>query len=190
LGLPIYGHIVTVLNDEGEEAAINEIGHLVIRADDPGLCLGYRGRSDIWSQTQKNGWYYTKDLAHRDEDGYLWYASRSDDLIKSRAYLISPREVESALMEHRAVLEAGVIGVPDDVIGQRICAYIVPRPGHEPSDELAADITSEVREKIALFKIPKEYVFVDSLPRTATGKLMRRELREQNLLARAARAGA
>jgi acyl-coenzyme A synthetase/AMP-(fatty) acid ligase len=189
LGRPLDGHVVTILNDEGREAEVNEIGHLVIRADDPGLCLGYRGRPDIWSQMQKNGWYYTKDLAHRDEDGYFWYASRSDDLIKSRAYLISPREVESALMEHRAVLEAGVIGVPDDVIGQRICAYILPRQGHAPSDALAADIAGEVREKIALFKIPKEFVFVESLPRTATGKLMRRELREQHLRDRAAGAG-
>jgi acyl-coenzyme A synthetase/AMP-(fatty) acid ligase len=189
LGRPLDGHVVTILNDEGREAEVNEIGHLVIRADDPGLCLGYRGRPDIWSQMQKDGWYYTKDLAHRDEDGYFWYASRSDDLIKSRAYLISPREVESALMEHRAVLEAGVIGVPDDVIGQRICAYILPRQGHAPSDALAADIAGEVREKIALFKIPKEFVFVESLPRTATGKLMRRELREQYLRARAAGAG-
>jgi benzoate-CoA ligase len=186
LGRPLDGHIVTILDDEGREAKVNEIGHLVIRADDPGLTLGYRGRPDIWSQTQKNGWYYTKDLAYRDEDGYLWYASRSDDLIKSRAYLISPREVESALMEHPAVLEAGVIGVPDEVIGQRICAYIIPRPGHEPCDALAADIAGDVRQKIALFKIPKEFVFVDALPRTATGKLMRRELREQNRRARAA----
>jgi acyl-coenzyme A synthetase/AMP-(fatty) acid ligase len=181
LGRPLDGHVVTILNDEGAEAKPHEIGHLVIRADDPGLCLGYRGRPEIWSETQKDGWYYTKDLAYRDEDGYLWYASRSDDLIKSRAYLISPREVESALMEHEAVLEAGVIGVPDEVIGQRICAYIIPRPGHEPSDALAADIIAEVREKIALFKIPKEFVFVDALPRTATGKLMRRELRAKHV---------
>jgi acyl-coenzyme A synthetase/AMP-(fatty) acid ligase len=184
LGRPLDPHVVAILNDDGREAEVNEIGHLVIRADDPGLCLGYRDRPEIWSQTQKNGWYYTKDLAYRDGDGYFWYASRSDDLIKSRAYLISPREVESALMEHRAVLEAGVIGVPDEVIGQRICAYIIPRPGHEPCDALAADIAGEVRNKIALFKIPKEFVFVDSLPRTATGKLMRRELREQSMRSR------
>ena len=183
LGLPLEGHVVTVLNDEGREAKPHEIGHLVIRADDPGLCLGYRGRPEIWSQTQKDGWYYTKDLAYRDEDGYLWYASRSDDLIKSRAYLISPREVESALMEHKAVLEAGVIGVPDEVIGQRVCAYVIPRPGYEGGDDLAADIAAEVREKIALFKIPKEFIFVESLPRTATGKLMRRELRAKHVQA-------
>ena len=177
LGRPLDGHIVRVLNEDGKEAAVNEIGHLVIRADDPGLCLGYRGRPEIWSQTQKDGWYYTKDLAYRDEDGFLWYVSRSDDLIKSRAYLISPREVESALMDHPAVMEAGVIGVPDDMIGQRIVAYVIPRPGHTPSAHLASAITDSVREKIAPFKIPKEMVFVDALPRTATGKLMRRELR-------------
>ena len=177
LGRPLDGHVVRVLDDEGVEAATNEIGHLVIRADDPGLCLGYRGRPDIWIETQKDGWYYTKDLAYRDEDGYLWYVSRSDDLIKSRAYLISPREVESAIMDHPAVMEAGVIGVPDDIIGQKIRAYVIPRPGHLPSDHLATAIADGVREKIALFKIPKEIVFVESLPRTATGKLMRRELR-------------
>jgi acyl-coenzyme A synthetase/AMP-(fatty) acid ligase len=177
LGRPLDGHSVAVLNDEGREAEVNEIGHLVIRADDPGLCLGYRGRPDIWNQTQKDGWYYTKDLAYRDEEGYLWYVSRSDDLIKSRAYLISPREVESAIMDHPAVMEAGVIGVPDDMIGQKVRAYVIPRPGHTPSDVLANAITEGVREKIALFKIPKEIVFVESLPRTATGKLMRRELR-------------
>ena len=177
LGRPLPGHVVKVLNEQGEEAKVNEIGHLVIRADDPGLCLGYRGKADIWGSTQKAGWYYTKDLAYRDEDGYLWYVSRSDDLIKSRAYLISPAEVESAIMEHPAVLEAGVIGVPDDMIGQRIVAYVIPRSGHQPSDSLAKDITEDIRQKIALFKIPKEIVFVAALPRTATGKLMRRELR-------------
>jgi acyl-coenzyme A synthetase/AMP-(fatty) acid ligase len=177
LGLPLPGHVVTVLTDEGREAAPREIGHLVIRSDDPGLCLGYRKRPDIWSQTQKDGWYYTKDLAYRDEDGFLWYVSRSDDLIKSRAYLISPREVESAIMEHPAVLEAGVIGVPDEMIGQRIRAYVILRSGHDASDDLAAAITDQVRQKIAPFKVPKEILFVESLPRTATGKLMRRELR-------------
>jgi acyl-coenzyme A synthetase/AMP-(fatty) acid ligase len=181
LGKPLDGHAVTVLNDDGREAEVNEIGHLVIGADDPGLCLGYRGRPEIWAQTQKDGWYYTKDLAYRDEEGYLWYVSRSDDLIKSRAYLISPREVESAIMDHPAVMEAGVIGVPDDIIGQRIRAYVIPRPGHQPSESLASAITDGVREKIALFKIPKEIIFVESLPRTATGKLMRRELRAQAL---------
>lgn len=186
LGRPLPGHDVTILTDDGREAGAGEIGHLVIRADDPGLCLGYRGKPEIWSQAQRDGWYYTKDLAYRDEDNFFWYVSRSDDLIKSRAYLISPREVECAVMEHPAVLEAGVIGVPDAIIGQRIRAHVILRTNHQASDVLAADITRSVREKIALFKVPKEIVFVDSLPRTATGKLMRRELREQSVRERSA----
>jgi acetyl-CoA synthetase/medium-chain acyl-CoA synthetase len=178
LGKPLPGHFVTILNDDGKEAGANEVGHLVIRADDPGLSLGYRKKPEIWNQTQRNGWYYTKDLALRDEEGYFWYVSRSDDLIKSRAYLISPREVESALMEHPAVLEAGVIGAPDEMIGQRVKAFVILRPGHQPSEDLKEQLANHVRERIAFFKVPKEIVFVDSLPRTATGKLMRRELRQ------------
>ncbi len=178
LGRPLAGHTVTVLTDDGLDAPPEQIGHLVIRADDPGLCLGYRGRPDLWSATQKDGWYYTKDLAYKDEDGDFWYVSRSDDLIKSRAYLISPREIESALMEHPAVLEAGVIGAPDEMIGQRVKAFLILTAGQTPSDDLAAAITRSVADKIASFKVPKEIVFVDELPRTATGKLMRRELRK------------
>ena len=177
LGRPLPGHTVTVLSDDGTEAPPGEIGHLVIKADDPGLCLGYRARPDLWSATQKDGWYFTKDLAYADEDGYFWYVSRSDDLIKSRAYLISPREIESALMAHPAVLEAGVIGAPDEMIGQRVKAFVILKDGQTPSDDLAAIITRSVGEKIAYFKVPKELVFVDTLPRTATGKLMRRDLR-------------
>ena len=177
LGRPLPGHIVTTLTDDGREAGTGEIGHLVIRSDDLGLCLGYRGQPEIWQRTHRGGWYYTKDLAYQDEEGFFWYVSRSDDLIKSRAYLISPREVESAILEHPAVLEAEVIGVPDEVIGQRVKAFVVLRSGQHPSDTLADEIASQVRKKIAPFKVPKEIVFVEALHRTATGKLMRRELR-------------
>ncbi len=177
LGVPLPGHVVTVLTDEGKEAGTGEIGHLVLRSDDPGLSMGYRGRPEIWQRLHRDGWYYTGDLAYKDEDGFFWYVSRSDDLIKSRAYLISPQEIESAILEHPAVLEAGVIGVPDEMIGQRVVAFVVLRSGHQPSDRLADEITSRVREKIAPYKVPKEITFVESLPRTATGKLMRRELR-------------
>lgn len=179
LGRPLEGHVVKVVNDDGIEADVGEIGHLVIKADDPGLCLGYRARPESWGERLAGDWYYTKDLAYRDEDGFLWYVSRSDDLIKSRAYLISPREVESALLDHPSVLEAGVIGVPDDMIGQRVRAYVILRPDYEASDELAEELTGWVRSKIAHFKVPKDLLFVPSLPRTATGKLRRNELRAQ-----------
>jgi len=177
LGKPLPGHVVAILNEQGQEVAVGEIGHLVIRSDDPGLCLGYRGMGETWGQCHRDGWYYTKDLAYRDEDGFYWYVSRSDDLIKSRAYLISPREVESAIMEHPAVLEAGVIGTPDEQIGQRVTAFVSLKPGHHSNSNLSEEIIRLVRDKIAYFKAPKEIIFVESLPRTATGKLIRHELR-------------
>jgi benzoate-CoA ligase family protein len=178
LGKPLPGHNVSVLNDDGTEAETGDIGHLVIRADDPGLCLGYKNRPGIWQSTIKDGWYYTKDLAYRDDNGLFWYVSRSDDLIKSRAYLISPREVEAAAMEHPAVLEAAVIGAPDPVIGKKVKAFITLKEGFEPSDALSADITRQIATGIAPYKVPKEIEFVTELPKTATGKIMRRELRK------------
>ena len=178
LGKPLPGHHVTILNDEGTETKTGEIGHLVIRADDPGLCLGYKNRPGIWQSTIQNGWYYTKDLAYRDETGLFWYVSRSDDLIKSRAYLISPREVEAAAMEHPAVLEAAVVGLPDEIIGKRVKAFITLKEGFTPSETLAQDITRQISSGIAPYKVPKEIEFVKELPKTATGKIMRRELRK------------
>lgn len=132
----------------------------------------------MWEQRFKGGWFYTGDLAYRDEDGYYWYVSRGDDLIKSRAYLISPGEVEAATMQHPAVLESAVIGVPDKLLGQRVRAYVVLKPGHEPTPALAEEIRERARMVIAPYKIPKDIEFLPELPKTATGKIRRTELRE------------
>ena len=114
-----------------------------------------------------------------DEDGYYWYVSRSDDLIKSRGYMISPREVESALMEHLAVLEAGVVGVSDPVIGQKIHAYVTLKSGVAASPDLAEGLKAHARRVIAPFKTPQEITFVAELPKTLTGKVLRRQLRAE-----------
>jgi acetyl-CoA synthetase len=179
MGKPLPGHVVTILDDSGKEVPPGTVGHLVIRNDDPGLTLGYRRMEERWQALNRDGWFYTGDLAHRDEDGYYWYVSRSDDLIKSRAYLISPKEVEEAAMEHPAVLEAGVVGVPDVEMGQRVKAYITVKAGYPPSESLAEEIIAKVKTVIAPYKAPKEIEFVDELPKTATGKILRRELRTQ-----------
>jgi len=128
LGSPLPGYRVAILDDDGAPRPPGEPGHLVIGNDHPGLTLGYYRDPKRWAAVNRAGWYYTKDFASVDEDGYYWYVSRSDDLIKSRGYLISPKEVESALMEHPAVLEAGVVGVPDPMIGQKVCAYVTLKP--------------------------------------------------------------
>jgi benzoate-CoA ligase family protein len=177
MGQPFPGHVVTVLDDEGREAPSGTVGYLAIRNDNPGLTLGYRKAQERWQQLNRGGWFYTGDLAYRDADGYFWYVSRSDDLIKSRAYLISPKEVEDATMEHPAVLESGVVGVPDPDLGQRVKAYVALKPGHEPSPALAAEIIEKVKAVIAPYKAPREIEFVEALPKTATGKILRRELR-------------
>jgi len=177
MGMPFSGHAVTILDDGGKAVPPGTVGHLVIKNDDPALTLGYRKMEDRWAALNREGWFYTGDLAYKDEEGYYWYVSRSDDLIKSRAYLISPKEGEEATMEHPAVLEAGVVGVPDASMGQRVRAYITLKKGYQPSPSLAEEIIEKVKTVIAPYKAPKEIEFVEELPKTATGKILRRELR-------------
>jgi acetyl-CoA synthetase len=177
MGKPFPGHQVAVVDDEGRPCKSGEIGRLAIDRADAGLATGYCKMSDLWGRRFRGSWYDTGDLAHVDEEGYYWYESRSDDLIKSRAYLISPREVEAAVMEHPAVLEVGVVGVPDDVMGQRVKAFVVVRTGHQPSEALREEIQTRCRSRIAPFKVPKEIEFVLQLPKTSTGKILRRTLR-------------
>ena len=177
VGLPLPPHAVSIADDAGAEVAPGEVGHIVLRQDNPGLALGYRGMEDRWADLNRRDWFYTGDMAYRDPEGYFWYVSRSDDLIKSRAYLISPKEVEAAIMEHPAVLEAGVVGVPDPILGQKVKAFVTLRPGNEPSPVLAEEITERLKGLIAPYKAPKEIEFVADLPKTATGKVLRRELR-------------
>ncbi|HUF93754.1 MAG TPA: AMP-binding protein, partial [Candidatus Limnocylindria bacterium] len=178
MGRPLPGYEVAVLDDEGKARATGEPGHLVIRNDHPGLSLGYYRDAGRWAEVNRDGWYYTKDFAYADADGDYWYVSRSDDLIKSRAYLISPKEVESALMEHPAVLEAGVIGVADPVIGQKIHAVVTLKAGLDGSEALAEEIKAHTRSVLAPYKTPHEVEFVTELPKTLTGKVLRRRLRE------------
>src|SRR5439155_3540549 len=117
MGKPLRGYEAAVLDDNGNPQPCGTSGFLAIRNEDhPGLALGYRKDPARWAAVNRNGWYYTQDIAYVDEDGYYWYVARSDDLIKSRAYLTAPREVESALLEHPAVLEAAVVGIPDPIL--------------------------------------------------------------------------
>jgi len=177
MGKPLPGYTLAILDDEGTPQRVGEPGHLVMRNDHPGLTLGYRKHPEQWAEVNRGEWYYTKDFAYVDEDGYYWYVSRSDDLIKSRAYLISPKEVESAVLEHPAVLEAGVVGVPDQLIGQRVKAYVTLKAGHAASPALAEEIKEHTRRLIAPYKAPQDVEFVAELPKTLTGKILRRELR-------------
>lgn len=182
MGKPLRGYDAVVLDDNGNPQPPGIPGHLAIRNDHPGLALGYRKDPQRWAAVNRNGWYYTQDVAYVDQDGYYWYVARSDDLIKSRAYLISPKEVESALLEHPAILEAAVVGIPDPEVSKRIKAFATLKPGHQPSDTLAAQIREHMRSVIAPYKVPQQIEFLNELPKTANGKILRRALRAREAL--------
>ena len=179
MGKPLRGYEAAILDDAGREQKRGEPGNLVLRNGHPGLTLGYRKAAARWAAVNREGWYYTQDIAYVDADGYFWYVSRSDDLIKSRAYLISPKEVESALLEHPAVLEAAVVGIPDPQIGARVKGFVALRAGHAGSDALAEEIRDYVRGVIAPYKVPHQIEFMAELPKTANGKILRRVLRDR-----------
>lgn len=179
MGKPLRGYEAAILDDEGREQKRGEPGNLVLRNGHPGLTLGYRKAAARWAAVNRDGWYYTQDIAYVDADGYFWYVSRSDDLIKSRAYLISPKEVESALLEHPAVLEAAVVGIPDPQIGARVKGFVALRAGHTASDTLAEEIRNYVRGVIAPYKVPHQIEFMAELPKTPNGKILRRVLRDR-----------
>ena len=176
VGTPLSGYRVAVIDGDGNEI-VDEIGHLVIAEDNPGLFYDYLHMPEKWSETHRNGWYHTGDLARRDDDGYFWYVSRSDDLINSRGYSISPAEVEDILVDHPAVLEAGVVGHGHAQWGEIVTAYVSLQPEFTPSPELEAELGDHVRRELAPFKAPKKWVFLQELPKTSTGKILRRELR-------------
>jgi len=142
---------------------------------------GYLGEEERYRKCFVGGWYRSGDLARRDADGYFWFVGRADDVIKSAGHLIGPFEVESALMEHPAVAEAGVIGIPDPVAGAVVKAFVVVRPGHEGTDELRKELIGFARTRLGAAVAPREIEFRDDLPKTRSGKIMRRLLRAREL---------
>ena len=171
-----------VVDDDGEECESGVVGELAIKFDSPppGLFTGYYGDESRTAEALGNGLYRTGDTAWMDEDEYFWYVGRSDDLIKSSGYRIGPFEVESALMEHPAVMETAITGVPDAVRGQIVKATIVLARGFMPSEALKKELQEHVKRTTAPFKYPRIIEFVSELPKTISGKIRRVELRERD----------
>lgn len=159
----------------------NEIGELALKQGWPSMFRGYLHQSKKYHNCFKQGWYLSGDLAYRDEDGYYWFVGRADDLIKSSGHLIGPFEVESALMEHEDVIEAGVIGIPDEIAGELVKAYVTLKSGVTPSEELQKQLKGFARKKLGAAVAPKEIVFRQNLPKTRSGKIMRRLLKAREL---------
>ncbi|MEI8255885.1 MAG: AMP-binding protein, partial [Deltaproteobacteria bacterium] len=187
MGRPLPGIEAAIVRREettGRVAVLDATdvdGELAIRAGWPSMFRAYWNQKERYEKCFVDGWYLTGDLARRDADGYYWFVGRADDVIKTAGHLIGPFEVESALVEHPSVAEAGVIGKPDPVAGNVIKAFVGLKKGIAPSDALAADIIAFARKRLGPAVAPREVGFVDSLPRTRSGKIMRRLLRAREL---------
>jgi 2-aminobenzoate-CoA ligase len=182
IGSAVPGYELRVVTEEGKEAKPGEVGLLIARG--PTGTVYWRD-PDRQRSAVMNGWCRVGDFVTMDEDGYVWFLSREDDLIKSSGYRIGPEEIEEALAKHPAVADVGVIGVPDPVRGQNTRAYVVLKPGQTPSEQLKQELIDSCRGSIAVYKLPREVEFIDSLPRApgpagpGTGKLLRRVLRQR-----------
>ena len=164
-----------------EESKPMAMGELALRPGWPAMFRGYLHEDERYRKCFADGWYLTGDLAMRDSDGYYWFVGRADDLIKSSGHLIGPFEVESALMEHPAVAEAGVIGKPDPTAGEIVKAFVALKPGREASDALRKELLGHARKKLGAAVAPKEIDFRANLPKTRSGKIMRRLLKAREL---------
>jgi acetyl-CoA synthetase len=196
MGKPMPGWDVAILDEDERPVPVGEKGEICLRArSNPHYPLGYwaGGWPPACSpdgsehplvrasrETFGGEWFHTKDAARQDEDGYIWYEGRADDVIISAGYRIGPFEVESACLEHPAVAEAAAVAWPDERRGNIVKAFIVPAAGHEPSEELGKEICAFVRERHSAYAYPRAVEFVEDLPKTLTGKIRRIELRERS----------
>jgi len=184
MGKPLPGVEAGIVETSGEhlsECAPGVVGELALKPGWPSMMRTYLHEEARYRKAFRDGWYLSGDLAMRDDDGYFWFVGRADDLIKSSGHLIGPFEVESALIEHEAVAEAGVIGVPDETAGEVVKAYVVLNPGYEPSEALERDLRGHARKLLGPAVAPREIVFRASLPKTRSGKIMRRLLKAREL---------
>jgi acetyl-CoA synthetase len=189
MGKPLPGIAAGIVARDGDtvrELPDGEIGELALRPGWPSMMRGYLGQPERYAKAFAGGWYLTGDLAMRDADGYFWFVGRADDLIKSSGHLIGPFEVESALIEHPAVAEAAVIGVPDETAGEVVKAFVTLKAGFAPDEALERELRGHARKRLGPAVAPREIVFRESLPRTRSGKIMRRLLGRANSACRKA----
>lgn len=177
-GRSFPGTYATIVDDEGKEVPVNTLGNLVVKAGWPSMMKEIWGNKEKYNEYFRlKGWYLSGDTAYKDKDGFIWFAGRADDVIKTSGERVGPFEVESALVGHPAVAEAGVIGKPDPIRGQIIKAFISLRQGFGPTDELKKEIASFVKKNMASHAAPREIEFCERVPKTRSGKIMRRVLR-------------
>jgi acetyl-CoA synthetase len=177
LGKPYPGHEVAIVSQEGAPLKVGESGEIAIRRDSPVVMREYWKNPAAMSEKFKGEWCMTGDLGHMDDEGYVYFQGRNDDVIKSSGYRIGPSEIEAKIMEHKSVASCAVIGIPDPQRGQAIKAFVKLLPGFTPSDQMIKEIQIHVKTRLAAHEAPREIEFLDEFPSTVTGKIMRRELR-------------
>ena len=186
MGLPLPG-VQAALVRQRADGSVELIdkpdveGELALKRGWPSMLRGYLNNEERYRKCFSGDWYLSGDLARRDADGYYWFVGRSDDVIKSAGHLIGPFEVESALMEHPGVAEAGVIGKPDAMVGEVVKAFVSLKEGFEPTEALRRELLGHARKRLGAAVAPKEIDFLPTLPRTRSGKIMRRLLKAREL---------
>ena len=179
MGRPIPGHVLEIVDDDGQPVPPGTTGAIAVKAPDPVFFLRYWNKPEATSEKFCDGWLLTGDVGHRDEEGYFWFHGRDDDVIISGGYRIGPTEIEDCLMRHPAVAMVAVIGVPDKVRGEVVKAFIVPREGCEIDDALRADVQAFVKSRLSAHEYPRQIEFRTDLPLTITGKIRRKDLRDE-----------
>jgi acetyl-CoA synthetase len=183
MGKPSPGYHVDIINEENMPCEPGEEGQIIFRTDEStpfGIFKGYYRDSELTRKVWRDGVYHTGDMAWRDEDGYFWFVGRADDVIKSSGYRIGPFEVESAMLEHPAVLECAITGVPDEIRGQLVKATVVLAKDYLACQGLVEELQEHVRKLTAPYKYPRIVEFVKELPKTISGKTRRVEIRERD----------
>ncbi len=181
MGRPVPGHVVEVVDEAGNPLPPGSAGIVGVRRPDPVMLLEYWRNPEATRAKYARGWLLTGDVAEKDADGYFWFKGRADDIITSAGYRIGPSEIEDCLLKHPSVAMAAAIGVPDALRTEIVKVIVVPAPGVVPSPELARDIQEFVRTRLAAHEYPRLVEFVEALPMTATGKILRRELRAREV---------
>jgi acetyl-CoA synthetase len=179
IGKPVPGHEVAVIRPDGSVCEVGERGIIAVKRPDPVMFLGYWQKPEATAEKFIGDWLTTGDQGQRDPDGYIGFVGRDDDLITSSGYRVGPVEIEDCLIKHEAVALAGVVGKPDPVRTEIITAFVVLKEGYAPSKALEESIRLHVRERLSAHEYPREIHFIDQMPLTTTGKVIRRELRSR-----------
>lgn len=181
MGKPLPWITADILDDEGNPVAVGAEGNICLKPPWPSIMRTVWQNQEKYQSYFKNGWYFSGDHGKKDENGYFWFIGRADDVIKTAGERVGPFEVESALVEHPAVVEAGVIGKPDEVRGEIIKAFVVLKPGNTGDEKLIEELQAHVKQHLAGHAYPREIEFIDKLPKTRSGKIMRRILKAKEL---------